>query len=132
MSATSPDEIHALVAAAFNAGDLSAFGALHEDHATTSVPPAGWVVSGRDAIIAATAPIVARMRTFDVEVIEKLQTDDLALTHARWRATAVDGDEEGEMTGRGAVVSRQQPDGRCLIVPGQPDEPRLSTLHCPS
>lgn len=123
MAAKSPEEIHALVAAAFNAGDLPAFAALHEEHATTSVPPGGRPVSGRDAITAATAPIVASMRTFDVEVIEKLQADDLALTHARWKATAVNGDQQVEMSGRGTVVSRRQPDGSWLIVLDNPMSP---------
>jgi ketosteroid isomerase-like protein len=123
MGATSPEEIHALVAAAFKAGDLAAFTALHEDHATALVPPDRRPVSGRDAIGAATAPTVARMRSFEVEVVEKVQAAGLALTHARWRATAIDGDEPVEMSGRGTVVSRRQPDGSWLIVLDNPMSP---------
>ena len=59
MPAHSPEEIHALVAAAFNAGDLDAFLELHEEDAAAIVPPDGRRVSGRDAIRAAVQPIFA-------------------------------------------------------------------------
>jgi ketosteroid isomerase-like protein len=41
MPAHSPEEIHALIAAAVNAGDLDASAELHEDAATVIVPPDG-------------------------------------------------------------------------------------------
>jgi ketosteroid isomerase-like protein len=56
MSARSPEEIHALIAAAFNADDLDAFVELHEQEAATIVPPDGRRVSGRDAIRSKTSP----------------------------------------------------------------------------
>jgi ketosteroid isomerase-like protein len=46
MPAGSPEEIHALIAAAFNAGDLDAFIELHEQEAATIVPPEGRRVHG--------------------------------------------------------------------------------------
>jgi hypothetical protein len=49
MPARSPEEIHALIAAAFNADDLDAFIELHEQDATTIIPPDGRAVSGHDA-----------------------------------------------------------------------------------
>jgi len=54
-----PEEIHALIEVAFNAGDLDAFLALHEDDATTVVPPDGRRATGHAAIRAAFVPMFA-------------------------------------------------------------------------
>ena len=58
MPARSPEEIHALIAAAFNAGDLDAFIELHEEDAVALVPPDGRRVSGDElrAAVSPTAP----------------------------------------------------------------------------
>ena len=120
MPAQSPEEIHVLLAAAFNAGDLDAFGDLHEDDATVIVPPEGRPVSGRDAIRAAVAPILAAASEFRTEVAGKLEADGLALTRARWSLLATDGAERREMSGRGTIVSRRQDDGSWRIVIDDP------------
>jgi uncharacterized protein (TIGR02246 family) len=114
-----PEEIHALVEAAFNAQDLDAFAALHEPDATALVPPDGTRVRGREQITAAVRPMLARGPDARIEFVGKIEADGLALTHARWRL-AFGGEE---MTGRGTVVSRRQPDGRWLIVFDNPQSP---------
>ena len=124
MPASSPEEIHALIAAAFNAGDLDAFVALHEDGAATLVPPEGRRVSGHDAIRAALAPIFALRPTATIEVVGKLQADGLALTHARLNVVGGDGDDRLEVSGSGTIVSRRQPDGSWRIVLDNPMTPR--------
>jgi uncharacterized protein (TIGR02246 family) len=121
--AHSPEEIHALIAAAFNAGDLEAFLDLHEDDAAVIVPPDGRRVSGRDAIRAAVEPIFALHPTAEIEVVGKRQTDGLALTHARLNVVAGDGRDRLEVSGRGAIVSRRQPDGTWRIVLDNPMTP---------
>ena len=123
MPAHSPEEIHALIAAAFNAGDLDAFLELHEEHAATIVPPEGRRVSGRDAIRAAVEPIFALGPSARIEVVGKLQADGLALTHARVNVVAGDGRERLDVSGRGTIVSRQQPDGTWRIVLDNPMSP---------
>jgi ketosteroid isomerase-like protein len=40
----------------------------------------------------------------------------MALTHARWTVTGSDGGRPIEMSGRGTIVSRRQPDGSWRIV----------------
>lgn len=117
--ARSPEEIHALIEAAFNAQDLEAFSALHEPDAAALVPPDGARVCGREAITAAVRPMISRGPDARIEFVAKLERDGLALTHARWRL-AFDG---AVMTGRGTVVSRRQPDGRWLIVLDNPQSP---------
>ena len=123
MPAHSPEEIHALIAAAFNAGDLDAFMEIYDDDATLIVPPEGQRVSGREAIRAAVQPTLALRPSAQIEVVEKLQADGLALTHARWSIVATDGGERVEMSGRGTIVSRRQPDGSWRIVLDNPLSP---------
>ena len=123
MSAQSPEAVHALLEAAFNAGDLDAFMEIYDDDATLIVPPEGQRVSGRDAIRAAVQPTLALRPSAQIEVVEKLQADGLALTHARWSIVATDGGERVEMSGRGTIVSRRQPDGSWRIVLDNPLSP---------
>jgi uncharacterized protein (TIGR02246 family) len=117
MPASTPEEIPALLAAAMNAGDLDAFVELHEQDATTVVPPDGKVVNGRAEIRAALEPIFATEPRLENEVLAKLEGDGLALTHQRW---ALEGagrtGEASELAGRATIVSRRQPDGGWLIV----------------
>jgi uncharacterized protein (TIGR02246 family) len=123
MSAQSPEAVHALLEAAFNAGDLDAFMEIYDDDATLIIPPEGQRVSGRDAIRAAVQPTLALRPSAQIEVVEKLQADGLALTHARWSIVATDGGERAEMSGRGTIVSRRQPDGSWRIVLDNPLSP---------
>jgi uncharacterized protein (TIGR02246 family) len=116
MPARTPEEIQALIAAAFNAGDLEAFLQLHEEDATVVVPPDGDRVSGREAIRAAVQPTFALRPTIRNEVVDKLQSDGLALIHARWNLAGTDDGQLVEMSGRATVVSRRQPDGSWRIV----------------
>jgi uncharacterized protein (TIGR02246 family) len=120
MPAHSPEEIHALIAAALNDGDGDAFAMLHEPTATIVVPPEGCRVTGRGAIRDAIEPVLALRPVMRIEVVDKIQTDELALTHGRWTLTGSGGGELIEMSGRGTMVSRRQPDGSWRIVLDNP------------
>jgi uncharacterized protein (TIGR02246 family) len=120
MPAQNPEEIHALVAAALNDGDVDAFAALHEPIATIVVPPEGRRVTGRDAIRGAIEPVLALRPVMWIEVVDKVQTEGLALTHGHWTLTGSHGAELIEMSGRGTMVSRKQPDGSWRIVLDNP------------
>ena len=56
-------------------------------------------------------------------MLDKLQTDGLALTHARVHVTATTAGERLEISGRGTIVSRRQPDGSWRIVLHNPMSP---------
>lgn len=120
MPARNPEEIHALVAAAINDRDPDAFAALHEPNARIVVPPEGRRVTGDAAIRRAIGPVLALRPVIQIEVVDKLQADGLALTFGRWSLAGADGDELVEMTGLGTMVSRRQPDGTWRIVLDNP------------
>lgn len=112
MLARSPEETHARLAEAFNAGDLDGIVQMYDEHATLIVPPEGNRVSGRAAIRKALEPAFALKPRAEIQVIEKLQSDGLALTLARWSLVGTDADgQRVELAGRGTIVSCQQPDG---------------------
>ncbi len=124
MHASTPENIHALLEAAFRAGDLDAYTQLHEADATTLVPPDGRQVTGRDEIRKEAEAIVTLAPRFTSRVVGKLEANGLALTYARWElaATGPDGSDI-EMSGRGTIVSRRQPDGSWRIVLDNPLSP---------
>lgn len=115
--ARTPAALQAVLADAFNRGDVDALMDVYEQDAVIVVPPAGRYVRGRDNIRAATAAALA-LRPYLTSVVDKtLQTDELALTHAHWElvGTADDGSPM-RLGGRGTIVSRRRADGTWGIV----------------
>ena len=124
MSAHSPEETHALIAAALNAGDRDAIADVYEENAVLDRPAleaARQRQGGNsrcdraDASRSAPAP--------GSRCVEKLETDGLALTIGRWNIVGTDRGERIEMSGRGAIVSRRQPDGSWRVVLDNPMGP---------
>lgn len=121
MAARAPEELHALVEAAFNARDVDRLVDLYDEDATLIVPPAGARATGKQAIREALEAPLALQPQARIEVLDKLETDGLALTHARWTLAGTSKDAEPvEMTGGGTVVSRSKPDGTWKIVLDDP------------
>ena len=117
MPADSPEEIHAALSVAMNAGDLDALLDLYEQEATLIVPPQGRRVTGRDEIRDATAEVLALHPVAEFRLVGKVEHDGLALTHGRWRLTGTDADGQSvDLSGRGTLVSRRQLDGRWRIA----------------
>jgi uncharacterized protein (TIGR02246 family) len=122
--ADTPEATHALIAEAFNSGDLDAFVDVYEEAAVLLLPPDGERASGSDEIRRGTEALFALRPTAAIEVIEKVESDGLALTLAEWRliGTGHDGDPV-ELSGHGTIVSRRQPDGSWRIVLDIPVRP---------
>jgi uncharacterized protein (TIGR02246 family) len=119
--ARTPEELHAVVADAFNAGDIEALVAAYDDDATLVVPPDGRSVHGVDAIRAATAPFLALRPQMTSTVHKRLQAEGLALTRARWQLVTTDAQgKRAELAGHGTMVSRRRPDGTWGIVLDDP------------
>jgi uncharacterized protein (TIGR02246 family) len=125
MPARSPEETHALLAEALNNGDLDALVEVYAENAAVVVPPDGKLATGRTEIRRALVPMLALRPTVTLEVVKKLQSDDLALTHGRWNLVGTDAEGASvALAGSGTIVSRRQPDGRWLIVLDDPMAPR--------
>jgi uncharacterized protein (TIGR02246 family) len=121
MAARAPEELHALVEAAFNARDVDRLVDLYDEEATLIVPPQGARARGKRAIREAIEATIALRPQARMDVLDKLETDCLALTQGRWTLTGTG--EDGapvEMSGRGTMVSRRQPDGTWKIVLDHP------------
>jgi uncharacterized protein (TIGR02246 family) len=121
MTAQTPEQTHAAIEAAFNAGDIEAFVAAYEPDATLIAPPEGQVAQGRDQIREAVRSSFELRPRAEIRVLQKLESDGLALTRAHWRLHGTDEDGKPvELDGRGAIVSRRQPNGSWLIVLDSP------------
>jgi uncharacterized protein (TIGR02246 family) len=121
MTARTPEETHALLAQAFNDLDLEAFVDVYADDAVLIVPPDGQRVSGRDAIRRALVPTFALKPTAEIEVVQKLESDGVALTQARWHIEGTgEAGQPVRLSGNGSIVSRRQPDGSWRIVLDNP------------
>jgi uncharacterized protein (TIGR02246 family) len=118
--ARTPDELSAIIQQAINRADLDAFLEAHDDHATVVVPPDGQTARGRNEIRAAIAPLLALAPEMTTVVVKKLETDDLALTHGRWRLAVTEHGSRSELHGLGTMVSRRRPDGTWRIVLDDP------------
>lgn len=122
--ARTPEEVHALLAQAFNRGDIDAFVDVFEPDAAMVAPPTGAVVHGHDEIRRAVEPIFAFQARMDIEVVGKVQGREVALTHAHWQVVGVDRDGAPvDMAGRGTIVTRQRRDGTWRIALDNPLSP---------
>jgi uncharacterized protein (TIGR02246 family) len=115
--ARSPEEIHAILGAAFGRGDLDAVVDLYDEDAVLVVPTDGRTVRGRAEIRAATAPVLATAPRLTSVVERKLESGGLALTQARWELVGTTADGGAlRLDGHGTIVSRCRPDGTWAIV----------------
>ena len=106
MSARTPEQVHAVLEDAFNRADLDAYTDLYEENATLISPPDGTPVHGRTNIRAASRADVALRPAMSSRVDKKVESDGLALTHARWTLVGIDRDGKPvEMGGRAARVT---------------------------
>jgi uncharacterized protein (TIGR02246 family) len=81
MPARTPEELHRLLAEAFNAHDLEALMALFEPGATL-IPQPGQIVTGTEAIREAASGFLALKPKFDLDFKKAFQAGDIALEGA--------------------------------------------------
>jgi uncharacterized protein (TIGR02246 family) len=117
MPAQRPEDIPGLIAEAFNTNDQQAMLDLFEPDGILVTPPDGTQEVGLKAVDAALKLMFASITGADITLTSAMRCGDLAMTHADWHL--VGKDEAGEpidLSGKGTVVSRQQPDGTWRIV----------------
>jgi ketosteroid isomerase-like protein len=119
-SASTPEELHAVIADAFNRADVEAFLDAHEDNATVLVPPNGRPARGRDDMRTAVSPLFALAPDMTMVVVRKLETDGLVLTRGRWSLTVSEDGHRSELSGLGSMVCRRGSDGVWRIVLDDP------------
>lgn len=117
MPAQRPEDIPGLIAEAFNTNDPQAMLDLFEPGGILVRPPDGAQKVGLAAVGEALGPMFATITAADITMTSAMRSGDLAMTHADWHLEGKD--EAGEpvaLSGKGTVVSRQQPDGTWRIV----------------
>ena len=119
MPASSPEETNMLLAKALSSGDAEAALALYEPDAAFVAQP-GQTATGpaiRDAINA----FIALKPNLKVEVTGVTRAGDLALMTSKWTLDGTGPDGSAlKMSGSGAEVVRQQPDGSWRYVIDNP------------
>lgn len=119
--ASSPAALHAILADAFNRGDLDGYANSYDEEAILIVPPDRRAACGRAAIRADAAAMLGRRPRLAIEVDSVLEADGLALSRTRWTLGLTDPDGNPvELSGRAAVVSRRRPDGSWGVVLDDP------------
>ena len=114
--AQTPKDIHAAITTAFNGRDLDTYVELYEENATMIVPPDGAPASGKEAIRAAMEQVFSLDPTLRIEILEIHEANGVALAHSQWWLAGAATGDRVEMSGRGTLVSRKQPDGSWLVV----------------
>lgn len=120
MAQTRPEEMHALFARHFNAGDLEALVALYTPDAAL-VPQPGQVVKGHAAIREALQAFLALRGKIDLQTTYTVEAGDTALTRGQWqlKGTGPDG-QPVALAGKSSEVLRKQADGRWLLAVDHP------------
>jgi uncharacterized protein (TIGR02246 family) len=114
--ATTPKDVHTALTAAFNARDLDSYVALYEEDGGMIIPPDGRRATGRDAIRAGMQEMFALDPTLRIEVLEIHEANGIALAHSQWWLVGAATGDRVELSGRGTLVGRKQPDGGWLVV----------------
>lgn len=111
MPAQTPDELHTIFLAAFNAGNLDAVMELYEETAVL-VPQPGVITTGHQANRQALLQFLALKGTMQMRTAFALKCGDVALLRGEWtlKGTGPDG-KPVEMCGKNVEVARRQSDG---------------------
>jgi uncharacterized protein (TIGR02246 family) len=120
MPARTPAELDRLFIAALEAEDPEALLVLYEPGASLVTQP-GQVVTGVDAIRAASQRLVALKMRFSLEPQSLIEAGEVALKRARWTGHGINPDGTPfNARGVSAEVVRRQPDGSWRYVIDDP------------
>jgi uncharacterized protein (TIGR02246 family) len=125
MPARTPDEIHELFLAGFNAGDAKAVADLYEEHAVL-VPDPTRVIKGRAAILDGLENFVAIKPRMTLNAARVVRNGSVAILYSDWTITSrrPDGSTQS-FDVRPTLVAREQADGTWRIAIDDPsvDDP---------
>ena len=125
MPGNTPEELHRVLAEAFDSGDVDTLVALYEPGAALIVQPGEEPVNGTEAIREAYNGVLswfAEKPKFELRFGKAFQAgDDLALVISRWTLTGSRQDGSPlEMTGQTSDVVRRQADGSWRLAIDNP------------
>lgn len=106
------EDTHALLAAAFNSGDVATVMNMY-DATGIIVPQPGKPVSGKEKFEESIKAILSIKGKMEIRTVYCLQTGDIALGRSEWNIS--DG-EEVKISAKGIEVMKQQADGTWKIV----------------
>jgi uncharacterized protein (TIGR02246 family) len=109
---TRAQDAHAILAAAFNTGDVATVLNMYDVNGII-VPEPGNPVSGKEKFEEAIKAILSVKGKMEIKTVYCLQTGNLAVGRSEWNIT--DGDEV-KVSAKGIEVMRQQADGTWKIV----------------
>ena len=114
MPARTPEEICRLFQRHMGEGDIESLLALY-DPSVAFRNRSGEVKRGKRELREELLPLVAAKANFEFEVLEVIQTEDIALMHTNWRMSA-----PAPVTLYALEVARRQPDGTWAWLIGDP------------
>jgi uncharacterized protein (TIGR02246 family) len=119
MPARSPEELDVVFSQALNSGDVDTLVSLYEADSVLTPEP-GQVATGHAAIREALNVFIGMKPQMTLKSKTIAQTDDIALTTAKWLLKGTGPDGPIEMTGNSVEVARRQADGTWLFVIDHP------------
>ena len=109
---TKAEEVHSLLAAAYNTGDLATVLEIYDVEGIIVAEPAN-PVSGREKFEAAVKAILSIKGKMEIKTVYCLQTGDVAVGRSEW--SIKDGDET-KVSAKGVEVMKLQPNGNWKVV----------------
>lgn len=109
---TKAEEVHALLAAAYNTGDLATVLQIYDANGIIVAEP-GTPVAGKEKFEAAVKGILAIKGKMEIKTVYCLQTGDIAVGRSEW--SIKDGDET-KVNAKGVEVMKRQQDGTWKVV----------------
>ncbi len=111
-SARTPQEVHAVLAAAFNTKDVNVVMNVYDANGII-FPEPGKEVSGRAQFEEAVKSICAVPGVMEIKTVYCLQSGDVAVGRSEWSVT-----DNGttQVAAKGIELMKQQPDGSWKIV----------------
>lgn len=109
---TKAEDVHSLLAAAYNTGDLDTVLSIYDVNGIIVADPAN-PVSGKEKFTAAVKDILSIKGKMEIKTVYCLQTGDVAVGRSEW---SIKDGSETKVSAKGVEVMKRQPDGTWKVV----------------
>src|SRR5262249_26978343 len=114
MPAKTPEEICSLFKQYMAAGDLESLLSIYDTNAVF-LNQSRETLKGRQGLTQALTPFASAKAIFDFNIVQVIQSGDIALMHTEWKMSAPE-----KMSQYAIEVARRQPDGSWRWLIGDP------------